>query len=63
MFLIFLDEKNAMRKELQSCMQCEKQTKQIKYLEDQLNKCTVRLGISVMYFYQFFDIDCLLTIF
>ncbi|CAH2054469.1 unnamed protein product, partial [Iphiclides podalirius] len=38
------DEKSTMRKELQSCMLCEKQLKQINYLEDQLNKCTVRLA-------------------
>ncbi|KPJ10760.1 hypothetical protein RR48_07766 [Papilio machaon] len=37
------DEKTAMRKEI-PCLQCEKLLKQIKYLEEQLNKCTLKLS-------------------
>ncbi|XP_045538046.1 centrosomal protein of 152 kDa [Papilio machaon] len=37
------DEKSAMRKEI-PCLQCEKLLKQIKYLEEQLNKCTLKLS-------------------
>ncbi|CAK1593904.1 unnamed protein product [Parnassius mnemosyne] len=38
------DEKSALRKEMQPCLQCEKQLKHIRNLEEQLNKCTVRLA-------------------
>ncbi|XP_050672408.1 early endosome antigen 1 [Leptidea sinapis] len=38
------DEKCAMRKEMEACIQCENQLKHIKYLEDQLNKCNIRLA-------------------
>ncbi|XP_068619613.1 putative leucine-rich repeat-containing protein DDB_G0290503 [Battus philenor] len=38
------DEKSALRKEMQPCLQCDKQIKQIKYLEEQLAKCTARLS-------------------
>ncbi|CAG4965992.1 unnamed protein product [Parnassius apollo] len=38
------DEKSALRKEMQPCLQCEKQSKHIRNLEEQLNKCTVRLA-------------------
>ncbi|XP_013166273.1 PREDICTED: centrosomal protein of 152 kDa-like [Papilio xuthus] len=37
------DEKSALRKEI-PCLQCEKLLKQIKYLEEQLNKCTLKLS-------------------
>ncbi|CAB3233435.1 unnamed protein product [Arctia plantaginis] len=38
------DEKSAMRKEREPCAQCEKSIKQIRYLDDQLSKCTIKLG-------------------
>ncbi|XP_045504125.1 intracellular protein transport protein USO1 [Colias croceus] len=38
------DEKCAMRKEMEGCIQCETQLKHIKYLEEQLNKCNVKLA-------------------
>ncbi|XP_049885424.1 girdin [Pectinophora gossypiella] len=38
------DEKSSMRKEMEACAQCEKHVKQIRYLEDQLNKCSVKLA-------------------
>ncbi|XP_063896974.1 myosin-6 [Helicoverpa armigera] len=38
------DEKTAMRKEREPCLQCEKHVKHIKYLDDQLSKCTIRLA-------------------
>ncbi|XP_035453203.2 myosin-11 [Spodoptera frugiperda] len=38
------DEKSAMRKEREPCAQCEKHVKHIKYLDDQLSKCTIRLA-------------------
>ncbi|KAL0819009.1 hypothetical protein ABMA28_008294 [Loxostege sticticalis] len=38
------DEKNAMRKDMEPCTQCEKHVKRIRYLDDQLNKCSVKLA-------------------
>ncbi|CAF4920578.1 unnamed protein product [Pieris macdunnoughi] len=38
------DEKSSMRKEMENCLQCETQLKHIKYLEEQLNKCNVKLA-------------------
>ncbi|XP_022834016.1 paramyosin [Spodoptera litura] len=38
------DEKSAMRKEREPCAHCEKHVKHIKYLDDQLSKCTIRLA-------------------
>ncbi|KAJ8711754.1 hypothetical protein PYW08_008708 [Mythimna loreyi] len=38
------DEKSAMRKEREPCAQCEKNIKHIKYLDDQLSKCTIKLA-------------------
>ncbi|CAK1545587.1 unnamed protein product [Leptosia nina] len=38
------DEKCAMRKEIEGCLQCETQLKHIKCLEEQLNKCNVKLA-------------------
>ncbi|XP_013186245.2 protein Hook homolog 3 [Amyelois transitella] len=38
------DEKSAMRKEMESCAQCEKNLKQIRHLEDQLSKCNIKLA-------------------
>ncbi|OWR41620.1 hypothetical protein KGM_204970 [Danaus plexippus plexippus] len=37
------DEKTSMRKEIQPCMQCEKQLTHIRNLEEQLNKCNIKL--------------------
>ncbi|KAI8437618.1 hypothetical protein MSG28_011877 [Choristoneura fumiferana] len=38
------DEKCAMRKEMEPCTQCEKNLKQIRQLNDQLSKCSVKLA-------------------
>ncbi|XP_026761573.2 centrosomal protein of 152 kDa [Galleria mellonella] len=38
------DEKSAMRKEMEPCAQCEKHIKQIRYLDDQLSKCSIKLA-------------------
>lgn len=38
------DEKTAMRKEREPCAQCEKHVKHIKYLDEQLSKCTIKLA-------------------
>lgn len=38
------DEKTAMRKEREPCAQCEKHVKHIKFLDEQLSKCTIKLA-------------------
>ncbi|XP_026735819.1 myosin-11-like isoform X1 [Trichoplusia ni] len=38
------DEKCAMRKDREPCTQCEKHVKHIKYLDDQLGKCTIKIA-------------------
>ncbi|KAJ0172223.1 hypothetical protein K1T71_012196 [Dendrolimus kikuchii] len=38
------EEKNSMRKEMETCTQCEKHLKHIRYLDDQLSKYTVKLA-------------------
>ncbi|XP_028176619.1 centrosomal protein of 152 kDa-like [Ostrinia furnacalis] len=38
------DEKHAMRKDMEPCTQCEKHIKRIRYLDDQLSKCSVKLA-------------------
>ncbi|XP_041982798.1 intracellular protein transport protein USO1-like [Aricia agestis] len=38
------DEKTAMRKEISACIQCDKQLKHIRNLEDQISKYSVRLA-------------------
>lgn len=48
-FIIFVDEKTAMRKEMEPCVHCEKHMKNVKYLDEQLRKCTVRLGEGKFY--------------
>lgn len=48
-FHYFVDEKTAMRKEMEPCVHCEKHMKNVKYLDEQLRKCTVRLGEGKFY--------------
>ncbi|XP_059051808.1 centrosomal protein of 152 kDa isoform X2 [Achroia grisella] len=38
------DEKSAMRKEMEPCTQCEKHIKHIRYIDDQLSKCNIKLA-------------------
>ncbi|KAL4702718.1 hypothetical protein ACJJTC_011583 [Scirpophaga incertulas] len=38
------DEKNALRKDIEACSQCEKHVKRIRHLDEQLSQCSLKLA-------------------